>query len=403
MLKKRLLALCMVIVAFLPTISLSAIDGELDVLASHSILADVVRQVADGHAHVISIVSAGSDAHAFIPTPGDLTKIAEADLVFINGAGFEENLLEAVESAGEMVNIVNASACIEIRPFGAGMHDEDDHALDEDDVHADDGDEGDDHADDGDNDDDLADDHDQDDDHGDELDSSIDCDEHDEEFAEMVGEEEGDHAHFATLGRAQDIDCAAGHRRARAVDHSHESGACDPHVWMDPHNVIYWVLLVRDTLSVLDHDNAESYAANANAYALELVALESDFILPVLEALPEDKRLLVTSHESLGYLATTFGFEIATTVIPGMATMVEPSARDVAALIDRVRAEGVPAIFNDSYAPENIMHTIAAETGTALVSLYSDSLSGGDGPAPTYLDYMRYNVSTIVDALTGET
>ncbi len=373
MLKKKLLALCMVIAASLPTISLSAIDGELDVLASHSILADVVRQVADGHAHVISIVSAGSDAHAFIPTPGDLTKIAEADLVFINGAGFEENLLEAVESAGEMVNIVDASACIEIRPFGAGMHDDDGHT------------------------------HDDDDDHGDELDSSIDCDEHDEEFAEMVGEEEGDHAHFATLGRAQDIDCAAGHRRARAVDHSHESGACDPHVWMDPHNVIYWVLLVRDTLSALDHDNAESYAANANAYALELVALESDFILPVLEALPEDKRLLVTSHESLGYLATTFGFEIVTTVIPGMATMVEPSARDVAALIDRVRAEGVPAIFNDSYAPENIMHTIAAETGTALVSLYSDSLSGGDGPAPTYLDYMRYNVSTIVDALTGET
>ena len=371
MLKKRLLALCIVIAAFLPTISLSANDGEIDVLASHSILADVVRQVAGGHVHVTSIVPAGSDAHAFIPTPGDLTEIAEADLVFINGAGFEENLLEAVESAGEMVNIVNASACIEIRPFGAGKHDDDGHTHD--------------------------------DDHSDALDSSAACHEHDEEFAEMVGEEEGDHAHFATLGRAQDIDCAAGHRRARVLDHSHEAGACDPHVWMDPHNVIYWVLLVRDTLSALDHDNAESYAANANAYALELVALESDFIMPALEALPEDKRLLVTSHESLGYLATTFGFEIVTTVIPGMATMVEPSARDVAALIDLVRAEGVPAIFNDSYAPENIMHSIAAETGTAIVSLYSDSLSGGDGPAPTYLDYMRYNVSTIVDALTGET
>ena len=354
----------------------------MEVVASHSILADVARIVAGDKAAVRSLIPVGADPHAFIPSPSDLIAVASADLVFINGAGYEEELLEAIESAGEMVNIVVASACIEVRPFGTAMHHEDDHADEHQDEPADD------------HDDDLADEHD------DEMGMAKDCDAHDAEFAAIVGEEEGGHAHFTTLGRAEDIDCGAG--RGQDDAHVHGEGACDPHLWMDPHNVIYWVLKIRDTLSAQDQDNAATYAANAAVYAQELVALESDFILPALEDLPAEKRVLVTSHESLGYLATTFGFELITTVVPGMSTMVEPSARDVAALIDKVRDEGVPAIFDDSFSPAKIMSTIAAETGTALVGLYSDSLSDDMGPAATYLDYMRYNVTTIVSALKGD-
>jgi ABC-type Zn uptake system ZnuABC Zn-binding protein ZnuA len=170
---------------------------------------------------------------------------------------------------------------------------------------------------------------------------------------------------------------------------------------MDPHNVIYWVLMIRDALSAADPDHAASYAANAEAYAQELVALESDFIMPALEAVPAENRVLVTSHESLGYFATTFGFEIITTVVPGSATMVEPSARDIAALIDRINAEGVPAMFSDTQVSDAIVRTIASAVGIEIFGLYSDTLTGSDGPASTYLDYMRYNVTTIVDALKG--
>ena len=336
------------------SIGLSAQDIELEVVASHSILADVARNIAGERIQVRSLIPVGADPHAFIPSPGDLTTISKAELVFINGAGFEEGLLEAVESAGETVNIVVVSACIQVRPFGAATRSEDDHYEDahmdehdddqadddDDDEHADENDDDDDHADV--NDDDHADEHDDDDDHADDHDDELadehdgamgtDCNDHDAEFAAIVGEEEEGHAHFATLGRAEDIDCAALHGHAKDGGHGHDGGACDPHVWMDPHNVIYWVLKIRDTLAAIDHDNAEAYAANAAQYAGELVALEADFILPALEDLPEDRRILVTSHESLGYLATTFGFEIVTTVVPGMSTMVEPSARDVAAL-----------------------------------------------------------------------
>ncbi|MCE2473835.1 MAG: zinc ABC transporter substrate-binding protein, partial [Anaerolineae bacterium] len=353
----------------------------------------------------------------------DLTSVAEADLVFVNGAGYEESLLAAIENAGETVNIVTVSACVEIRPFGAAMHDDEEHAHEEEHDDADDHDDDhdadeddqddesghdDDHADDDDHDDDDNHDddhdgaHDDDEDHADEhgeMDGAIDCDGHDAEFNALVDEEEDGHAHFATLGRLQDIDCSIAH--GQDDGHAHGEGACDPHIWLDPHNVIYWVLMIRDALSAADPDNAASYAANAEAYALELIALESDFILPALEALPAEKRVLVTSHESMGYFATTFGFEIVTTVVPGMSTMVEPSARDIAALIDRVSAEGVPAIFGDTQTSEAIMRTIASAVGIEIFGLYSDTLTESDGPASTYLDYMRYNMTTIVSALQG--
>lgn len=378
----------------------------VEVVASHSILADVARQVAGDNAEVRSLIPVGADPHAYIPSPSDLTAVAEADLLIINGAGYEETLLEAIESAGEMANMVLASACVEVRPFGASLHHEDDHAEthdddaeDHDDNHADDND--DDHAEE--HEDDHAEEHDdhaeEHDDHADEMNESSACDVHDAEFAAIVGEEEGEHAHFMTLGRAEDIDCGGSH--GQDGEHAHGEGACDPHLWMDPHNVIYWVLQVRDALSAQDQENAAAYAANAAAYVQELVALEADFILPALMDLPAEKRVLVTSHESVGYLATTFGFELITTVVPGMSTMVEPSARDVAALIDMVRDEGVPAIFGDHSAPQAIMSTIAAETGVNLVGLYSDTLSDAEGPAANYLDYMRYNVRTIVSALQG--
>ncbi len=436
--------------------------GQLHVVATHGILADVARNVAGEIAEVISLVPVGADQHGFVPRPSDLTTVAEADVVFINGAGWEESLLDAVESAGEGGNIVNASACVGIIPFGAGMghddhddehadddddddhadhdhddehaddhdddhaheHDDDDHADEHDDDHAHEHD--DEHAHDDDHDDEHADDddhadHDHDDEHADDDDHAdhdhdedehahddddmtayIDCDAHDAEVSAIVGEEEGDHEHVETLGRAKDIDCLGGHDHHDDHGHGHGEGSCDPHLWMDPHNVIYWTLMIRDTLSALDHDNEEAYAANAAAYAQELVALESDFIASALAELPDENRVLVTNHGSMGYFAASFGFEIVTMVVHSVSTAVEPSARDVAAVVDVVQDEGVPAIFSDIHLSDVLMNTIASETGVAVVGLHSDSLGAADGPAGTYLDYMRYNVTAIVEALKGD-
>ena len=160
--------------------------------------------------------------------------------------------------------------------------------------------------------------------------------------------EEHDHAHednghghddAVALGRLEDIECG-GHDHGHDHDaHAHEAGDCDPHVWMDPHNIIYWSLMARDVLSELDPGHADDYAAAAADYISELVALERDFIQPLLEELPVDKRVLITSHDSLGYLAHAYDFEVVTTVIPGGGTQIEPSARDVAVLIDLVKED----------------------------------------------------------------
>ncbi|MDE2749680.1 MAG: zinc ABC transporter substrate-binding protein, partial [Chloroflexota bacterium] len=239
-------------------------------------------------------------------------------------------------------------------------------------------------------------------DHADEMAEEFDCDAHDAEFAAIVGADEDGHAHVETLGRAGEIDCLGGHDHHDDHGHDHGEGSCDPHLWMDPHNVIYWALMVRDTLSALDHDNEVVYAANAAAYAEEVIALEAEFILPALAELPEDKRVLVTNHGAMGYFATSFGFEIVTMVVHSVSTTVEPSARDVAAVIDVVRDEGVPAVFSDIHLSDLLLNTVAAETGVEVVGLHSDSLGGSDGPAGTYLDYMRYNVNAIVEALKGD-
>ncbi len=398
-------------------------DDTLKVVASQSILADVARNVAGDNIEVSALMPVGADPHTFIPSPSDLAAVANADLVLLVGMGYEELVLDAIVNAGETVNMVVASACVEILSYGATVHsddehmdehaeehahehDEDEHADEHEDEHADEHEDehADEHADEHDEDE-HADEHDE-DEHAhehDEMGMAPDCDAYVAEFEALMGEEadhDHDHDHVETLGRASEIDCGAGHDHGDEDDHHlHGEGSCDPHLWMDPHNVIYWVLMIRDSLSVLDSGHADSYAANADAYIQELVALQSEFILPTLAELPAENRILITGHETLGYFAAVFDFELVTTIVPLSETMIEPSAREVADLIDRVRDAGVAAVFGDTYSPGRVLEVIAAETGVKIASLYSDTLSDSDGPAATYLDYMRYNVSTIVEAL----
>ncbi len=437
--RQRITLIFVILTALLlPNINAITQEHKLEVIASYSILADVVHNIAGDRIELTTLIPTGADPHSFQPSPRDLTPLSEADVVFVNGGGFEESLLEVIEGAAADTPIVEISACVGIIPIGASghMHDDDEHAHDDDD-HADDHDDehghdhDDDHADDHDDehghdddddhahedDDEHGHDHDDDDhahededehvhdddDHADEHDDEhmhddmhSHCDDHDAEFAQIIGDDEDAHEHGPVLGRLEDIECG-GHGHDHGA-HAHAEGGCDPHVWMDPHNVIYWALMVRDVLSELDPDYADEYAAAAEGYIGQLVALEAEFILPLLETLPVEKRILITSHDSLGYLATSFDFVIVSTVIPGGSTQVEPSASDVSALVDLVSEAGVAAIFGETTVSTSIVETISAETGAELAVIYSGTLSA-DGPASTYLDYMRYNLSTIVEAL----
>ena len=113
-----------------------------------------------------------------------------------------------------------------------------------------------------------------------------------------------------------------------------------------------------------------------------------------------DKRVVVTDHDSLGYFAHRYGFEVVGTVVPALSTLASPSAQQLAALQDQVAAQGVNAIFVGSTVNPDLAARMAQDAGIELITIYTGSLSDADGPAPTYLDLMRYDTGVIVEALT---
>jgi ABC-type Zn uptake system ZnuABC Zn-binding protein ZnuA len=175
----------------------------------------------------------------------------------------------------------------------------------------------------------------------------------------------------------------------------------DPHFWMDPVNVVRYVQNIRDALSRVDPAGEKTYGANADAYIRQLRDLDA-WIVDRVAAIPAAKRMLVTNHESLGYFADKYGFRIVGTVIPSVSSEASPTARQLARLVDGLKKAGAPAVFLEVGGNPQLARQVAQEAGIRVVTeLYTHSLTDSSGPAPTYLDMMRYNVKTIVDALGG--
>ena len=210
---------------------------------------------------------------------------------------------------------------------------------------------------------------------------------------------EGEAAHLGVLGA--EVECDAHDHEEDASEEQHDHGACDAHVWTDPAHVIVWANNIAAAFSAAHPANADAYRANADAYIAQLEALQAEIVQEVA-TVPEEARVIATNHEFLGYFAHAYGFRVVGTVLPGATTGSEPNPQELAALIEVIRDEGVRAIFAEVSANPQLAEVVAQEAGIALVTtLYSESLSEGDGPAPTYLDYMRYNAETIIAALTN--
>jgi ABC-type Zn uptake system ZnuABC Zn-binding protein ZnuA len=152
-------------------------------------------------------------------------------------------------------------------------------------------------------------------------------------------------------------------------------------------------------LSQADPGHAEAYAANAETYIARLQDLDT-WIAAQVKQVPEDRRLVVTNHESLGYFADRYGFRVIGTILPSVSSSAESSAQGLARLVDSIKATGAVAIFLETGSNSQLARQIAQESGVKVVTeLYSHSLSKADGPAPTYIDMMRYNAMTIVNAI----
>ena len=178
----------------------------------------------------------------------------------------------------------------------------------------------------------------------------------------------------------------------------HDHGPLDPHFWFDPLRVKIAIDEMASRLSVLDPESASVYHQNASDYKVQLDELHS-WTLEHVAAVPQERRQLVTSHDSLAYFAVAYGFEVVGLVIPSLSPDVEPSAEHIAELIETVREHEVPAVFGETTVSERLAQAVARETGAELFHLYSGSLGEEGSSGDTYLGMVRTNVERIVEAL----
>jgi zinc/manganese transport system substrate-binding protein len=298
--RRSLLAAALVFVA-----APAPAQEKLPVVASFSILGDLVKNVGGERIALTTLVGPDGDAHVYAATPADARNVAAARIVFVNGLGFEGWIDRLVKASGSKAPLVTVTHGIKTQRMAGG------------------------------------------DSHG----------------------------------------------------HGHSHGAVDPHAWQSVANAKVYAANIRDALAAADPAGKAQYEANAKAYLDKLDALDKE-IRAAVNAIPKERRRVITSHDAFAYFRAAYGIEF---VAPqGVSTESEASAQDVARIIKQIRAQKIPAVFLENVSDRRLVERIADETGAKVGgTLYSDALSKADGAAPTYLDLMRHNLREITRALTG--
>ena len=323
----------------------------LKVVVTTTILGDIVSNIVGTDAELVVLLPVGADPHDYRASAAQVALLHDADLVVSNGIQLEEGLIDVLEAAeADGVNLLEVGDLLDPLPFGGGHQDE--HEGDEEEGEHDHEDEGDEEE-----------------------------GEHDHEHE--GDEEEGEHDH-------EEEDGHAGHA------HAHTGG--DPHFWLDPLRVAKAAHLIAHELTELDP--SIDWEARADAYASELEALDEE-IEAILAPVHAEDRKLITNHDALGYFAARYGFEIIDTVIPGGATLADPSSAELAALVERIREEGVKAIFAETIESTALAEALAAEAGSdvAVVELYTGSLGEPGSGADSLVGMLRINAERIAEIL----
>jgi ABC-type Zn uptake system ZnuABC Zn-binding protein ZnuA len=176
-----------------------------------------------------------------------------------------------------------------------------------------------------------------------------------------------------------------------------ENGEQNPHFWLDPSLVKqYYLPKIAAKLTDVDPTGKATSDANARTYGVTLDSLDAE-LKAQISTIPEANRKLVTFHDAFPYFARHFGFELVGVILENVGQ--EPTAAELAALVDKVKATGVKAVFSEAQFSPKLSETLAQEAGISQVvtSLYNDAL--GPAPADSYLGLMRWNVDQIVKAL----
>ena len=166
----------------------------------------------------------------------------------------------------------------------------------------------------------------------------------------------------------------------------------DPHWWQDPSKAVKAAEAIGRGIP----------GADAAPYAEKLRALDSS-VQACIDTVPEGERLLVTSHDALGYYARKYGIRVVGSVIPSLSTSGQPSAGEVDALVQTIRETGVQTIFAESSVNAKVEAAIAAESGTKVgKELWADSLGPERSDGATYIGSIESNTNALVEGFTGQ-
>ena len=284
----------------LPILLVTAVpvQAKIKVVASFSILGDIVQQVAGDAIDLSVIVGPDSDTHVYEPKPADVQKMTEADVVIVNGLGFEGWQTRLTSASNFKGTVIVASDGIQ-------------------------------------------------------ADSMAD-----------------------------------------------DPLTTDPHAWQNVMFARRYADNIRDGLCKADAENCPLFTARAADYDSQLSTLDAN-IKSAISSVPSDRRIIITSHDAFGYFARAYGI---TVMAPeGINTESEASARDVAILIGQIRTYKVTTLFVENISDPRLMEQIGSETGVKIgEALYSDALSGPEGPASTYIAMMRHNLDLLSAAMNGK-
>ena len=364
----------------------------ISVVVTTNIVADWVKNIGGEHVDVFSLVPVGADPHTFQPGAQAVARVADAELVLSVGLGLEESWLHDLleNAARDPSAIVELGEIIEPIEFASTHSEEVEllegishivHEVEEGEISPEEG---------------L--------DEVKELVASI--EEMEEEEGEHAGEEELPEHVMEIVAKVEDGSMGAEEaieeleqlaEEGEGEHEGHGHGVHDPHFWFDPLRVKIAVNDIAARLSELDPDRADTLSANASAYNEQLDELHA-WTEEQTDLVSNDRKLLVTSHDSLGYFANVYGFEVVG-VILSTTTEVEPSASDLAELIHEIEEYSVQAVFGETTVSERLAETVAAESGATVVRLHSGSLGTEGSGAETYVAMVRTNVERIVEAL----
>lgn len=279
--------------SFVTSATMATAQAELRIVASFSILGDMVQQVAGDKSEVTTIVGPDADAHLYMPNAGDAIAVTDADIIFVNGMGFETWSSSLIETSKTKAVVVTATEGV---------------------------------------------------------------------VPVMV------------------------------------EGEVDPHAWNALENGVIYVQNIAKALSDLDAKNASYYQGRADAYIAELRSLDKKAAAR-FGALPEGSRYVVTAHDAFGYLADAYGLTFLAPV--GIDTEAEPTARELADLIDFLKEVNAKALFVENITNPDLINQISVETGIKVEGrLYSDALSVKGSPATSYLAMYEHNLESLMTALS---